>query len=288
VPVTLILPRVLREDPALYDGESLQRRDPSYIRDLMPFQEALFRYYFRVETRGFGRMPKDRPFLMVGNHNGGLAAPDTGMTMHAILLERGIDAPIYALVHPNIFKQAYLNVHAMKVGGIAATARMALRAIDQGAPLFIYPGAGDDAYKPFEARHKISFFGNDAFVRLALRFRIPIVPVISIGAHETLIVLDDGRQRAREWGLSELGVERLPLTYSFPHGLALGVNFSIPFPARMEIEMGPAIEFPDHGPKSVGDRDLVKFCYDHVERASQAIMDGLLARRRRRELLALA
>jgi 1-acyl-sn-glycerol-3-phosphate acyltransferase len=277
--MTLILPRVYQEDPALYDGLSLDRRDPAYIRDLMPIQEALFRYYFRVDARGFERAPRGESFLMVGNHNGGVAAPDTGMTLHAWCLERGVDAPSYALIHPGIFKCPYLNVHAQKVGGIAATARMAVKAIETRAPLFIYPGGGDDAYKPYEDRHLISFYGQDAFIRLALRFGLAIVPVISIGAHETLIVLDNGRARARLWNLDQLGIERLPLTWSFPFGLAVGTPFTVPFPSRIGIEMGEPIRFAEKGAKAAGDAALVKRCYDTVVTTAQAIMDRLVGER---------
>jgi 1-acyl-sn-glycerol-3-phosphate acyltransferase len=281
--MTFVLPRVFREDPSLFDGTSLDRRDPSYIRDLAPLAEVLYRYYFRVQARGFERAPRNGPFIMVGNHSGGLAAPDAGMTTHAWCLHRGVDAPAYALIHPTVFKAPYMNVHAMKLGGVAATARMAMKVIERGAPLFIYPGAGDDAYRRFEDRHTISFHGNDAFVRLALRFGVPIVPVISIGAHDTLFVIDDGRERAREWGLAEHGVERVPLTYSLSHGLSLGTHFTVPFPAAIEIEMGEPILLGEQGARKAADQALVGECYNRVERASQAIMDRLLAERRRRD-----
>lgn len=279
--MSLILGRAYKEDPTLYDGLSLDRRDPDYIREYLPLLELLYRYYFRVRIRGFNGAPRGEPFLMIGNHNGGINAPDTAMTFHAWCMERGVDAPSYALIQKEVFQLPYLNVHSMKVGGIAATARMAIKAIDSGAPLFIYPGAGDDAYKPYADRHKVSFFGQDAFIRLALRFGLPIMPVISIGAHETLIVIDNGRERARELGLDKLGIERVPLTYSFPHGLALGMPFNLPFPAQITIEMGQPIRFADRGPKAASDPGLVKQCYDDVVRTCQSIMDRLVVERMR-------
>jgi hypothetical protein len=150
--VTLILPSAFAEDPAAFDGTRLDLRDPDYIREVMPLLEAAYRYYFRVRATGFERTRVDGPFLMVGNHNGGINAPDAAMTLRAINLHVGPERPLYALIHPVIFTYPYLNVHAQKLGGIAATARMTLRAIEAGSPLFIYPGAGDDAYKPPASR----------------------------------------------------------------------------------------------------------------------------------------
>jgi 1-acyl-sn-glycerol-3-phosphate acyltransferase len=114
------------------------------------------------------------------------------MTMHAWYLQRGAEPAVFALVQREAFQIPYLNVHVMKLGGIAATARMAVKALESGAPLALYPGAGNDVYRPYEQRHTISFFGQDALIRLALRFGLAIVPVVAIGSHETLLVFDDG------------------------------------------------------------------------------------------------
>jgi 1-acyl-sn-glycerol-3-phosphate acyltransferase len=277
--MTLILPRAYREDPSLYDGQSLDRRDPEYIREFLPLLEFAYRYYFRVETHGWDEHVPDGPFLMVGNHNGGINAPDTAMSAHVWFTTQGIRRPIYGLIHPGVFTIPYLNVHAMKVGGIAATARMTMRAIERGAALLLYPGAGDDAYKPFVRRHEIVFGGNDSFVRLALRFGIPIVPVVSIGAHETLVVLDDGRDRARVLGLDQLGIERVPATISFPHGLTTGVSFNIPFPARIELRMLKPIELRGFPASASRDRGLVRHVYDHVVGYMQHALNEMAARR---------
>jgi 1-acyl-sn-glycerol-3-phosphate acyltransferase len=284
VVTTLILPRAFREDPALYDGNSLERRDPAYIRQVLPLTEFLFRYYFRVSARGFDRAPWGEPFLIVGNHSGGISTPDTGMTMHAWFMQRGVEAPMFALVQREAFKIPYVNVHVMKLGGIAATARMAVKALESGAPLALYPGAGDDVYRPYEERHKISLFDQDACIRLALRFGLAIVPMVTIGSHETLLVFDDGRERARRWGLDAVGIERLPLTLSFPAGLSFGLPLNIPLPIKMGMEMGYPIRFGESGAKSASDSGIVKHCYETVVNAMQEIMDRLVSEREARRI----
>jgi hypothetical protein len=93
------------------------------------------------------------------------------------------------------------------------------------------------------------------------------------------LVFDDGRDRARRWGLNALGIERVPLTLSFPTGLSLGLPLNIPLPVKMGIEMGHPIRFSESGAKSATDAGLVKHCYDRVENAMQEIMDRLVSKR---------
>src|SRR5688500_7278081 len=55
----------------------LDDRDPDYIRENLPTAWLLSTLWFRGEVRGVGRIPEDRPVLLVGNHSGGNLTPDT-------------------------------------------------------------------------------------------------------------------------------------------------------------------------------------------------------------------
>jgi 1-acyl-sn-glycerol-3-phosphate acyltransferase len=275
----------LSEIPSRYDGTRLDLRDPDFIRALLPVNEFLYSHYYRVETRGLDNAPRSGPFLLIGNHNGGVAAPDTGMTVHAWNMARGVDAPIYGLTHPRVFDIPYFNVYAMKTGCIRADRRVAMAALERGAPLHIYPGAGDDAYRTFDRRHEIVLGGRVGFVRLALRYGLPILPVVTLGAHEALIVLNDGKALARRLGLDRLGVEQVPISLSFPWGLTIGMLPYCPPPVKIEIEVGEAISFPGFGPEAAGDREAVGACFAKVERIMQGMLDRMVAARHRRAAL---
>jgi 1-acyl-sn-glycerol-3-phosphate acyltransferase len=241
-----------------------------------------------VETSGLDHIPEHGPVLLVGNHSGGLSTPDTGMVAHAWFMERGVDAPIFALVHKSIFSVPFLNVHIQKLGGVAATARMAIAAIERGGPVLIYPGGGREAYRPWAERNTIKLCGNDAFVRLALRYRVPIVPVVALGGHETLIVLDEGRMLAEKLGLAGHGVERIPLTLSLPFGLGIGLSAGLPAPAKILIEIGTPIELIHRGANASSDASFVRAAYDHVVSTMQAMLDGLVVKRAARDRQASA
>jgi 1-acyl-sn-glycerol-3-phosphate acyltransferase len=276
---SLILPRALKEDHTRYDGLTLERRDPDYIRDYMVFLELMYRYWFRVEARGFEHVPRDRPSIIVGNHNGGLLTPDTAMTAQAWFKSRGPEAPAYALIHPAIFKLPYLNVHAMKLGGLAATPAMAAAVLEAGHPLLLYPGGGADAYKPYWQRHEIRLGDNLGFVRLAMRHGVPIVPLVSIGGHETLIVLTDGARLAELTGLAKLGIERVPVSLTFPWGLTIGAPTHVPFPVKIVLEAGPPIELKGFERASARGHAAVVHAQRHVTAVMQRMLDRLAAER---------
>jgi hypothetical protein len=71
----------------LYDGWSLDQRDPEVIKAWMPVWEWLYHSYFRVQTEGWHHIPPQGKMLIVGTHNGGSASPDTigtaGLAMNA-------------------------------------------------------------------------------------------------------------------------------------------------------------------------------------------------------------
>lgn len=119
-------------------------------------------------------------------------------------------------------------------------------------------------------------------MRLALRERVPIVPVVSAGSHSTFIVLHDGRFLARSLRLDRLLRLRVfPLTLSIPLGLTVGPLFPyIPYPTRILAEILEPIRFEPDGPEAARDEAHVKRCAAHVEASMQAALERLSRERR--------
>lgn len=266
-----------------YDGLHLGTRDPDYIRSWLPLAELVARLYFRVRCTGLAGVPTRGPLIFVGNHSGGLTTPDTAMAVHAYWSYWGVERSTYALVDPSIFRMPQMAKHIARLGGVAAVPRMAQEVLQSGASMLIYPGAGDEAYRPHYERHLVKLGNRSAYVRLAMRYKAPIVPVVCHGGHDTLIVLDDGKERARALGLARLGVDRLPLTYSWPWGLTLGSVYDLPFPARIDIVFGDPICFHGFDPAEARDPHVIEWCHRHVERRMQTMMDQMVAARGERE-----
>lgn len=54
----------------------LDARDTDYIRETLPGLWMLASLYFRAEVRGLHHITPEGPVLLVGNHSGGMMAPD--------------------------------------------------------------------------------------------------------------------------------------------------------------------------------------------------------------------
>jgi hypothetical protein len=79
-----------------YDGWSLDDRDPQFIREVfMPMWKWYYDHYFRVTTDGWEHVPSQGRMLVVGSHNGGLAAPDMFMLMYDWFDRFGTGRPAY-------------------------------------------------------------------------------------------------------------------------------------------------------------------------------------------------
>jgi 1-acyl-sn-glycerol-3-phosphate acyltransferase len=263
-------------------GWSLKQRDPRFIQLLMPLWESLYRYYFRVQTSGWENISPQSKVLLVSSHNGGLASPDMYMIMYDWFQRFGVERPVYGLAHPYFWQVPLTAELAGRLGAIIAHPRMAIAALHSGASVLVYPGGAQDLFRPHEMRHQIHFAGNQGFIKLALREEVPIVPVISVGAHDTLFVLADLYkilQQLHESGmpwLFGLDPEVFPIYLGLPWGLAIGPLPNIPLPVTVHTRVCPPIVFERYGREAASDRSYVNACYELVTSQMQHQLDDLV------------
>lgn len=263
-------------------GWSLQRREEAVIKSLMPIWGWLYHEYFRVKTSGWEHIPPGK-VLFVGSHNGGLAAPDMFMMMYDWFERFGFSRPVYGLMHPHVWKYALpLAQLAEKAGAIMAHPKMAIAAFRQNASVLVYPGGAEDVFRPYNLRHKIYFAGRKGFIKLALREEVPIVPVISHGAHENFIVLADIYKQIRqlhEWGmpwLFDIDPVVFPIYFGLPWGIGIGPLPHIPLPVPIQTRVCPPIIFERYGREAACDRQYVDYCYEKVVFLMQQELDILV------------
>jgi 1-acyl-sn-glycerol-3-phosphate acyltransferase len=264
-------------------GWSLDRRDPGTIQTLMPLWEWLYHHYFCVQTSGWEHIPASEPVLLIGSHNGGLAAPDMFMMMYDWFRRFGVQRPAYGLMHPTVWQVAPPVAQlAEKVGALVAHPKMAIAALHRGASLLVYPGGPQDVFRPYHLRHQIYFAERRGFIKLALQAKVPIVPVISTGAHDTLLVLANLYPQARK--LHECGMPWLfnidpvvfPIYLGLPWGLAIGPLPHIPLPVPIRTRICPPIWFEHYGREAIRDRAYVDACYEKVRTSMQQELDSLI------------
>lgn len=263
-------------------GWSLDRRDPQVIESLMPLWAWLYRFYFRVDSDGWENIPPRGQFLFVGTHNGGLAAPDMIMTIYDWYRHFGTSRLVYGLMHPKVWLMNPVMARlAQQVGAIAAHPQMAIAAFRRGASVLVYPGGPQDVFRPYTQRNRVYFAQRRGFIKLALRQEVPIIPIISYGAHDTLFVLGDCYEMAKflhELGmpwLLDLDPEVFPIYLGIPWGIALGPLPNLPLPASIHLRVCPPIIFERYGRKASRERTYVGRCYERVVSQMQQHLDRL-------------
>ncbi len=256
-------------------------RDPAFVRSVRPILER-YASYFRPTVRGFDRLPGEGPFLVVGNHSGGQMPPDLPVLLTAWWRERGEDEDVYALFHSFLLGFPGVGAALGRAGAIEAGRDEAEAVLRSGAILIDYPGGDWEVFRPWRERNRIEFGERLGFVRLALRAQVPVVPSVSVGAHETLVVLARGERVARWTGIDRrFRIKVWPLVFGPPFGVVPGGIPTWPLPAKITVELGPAIDWTaQFGPDAADDDVVVRKCYDELVGTMQATLDRLAAERR--------
>jgi 1-acyl-sn-glycerol-3-phosphate acyltransferase len=261
---------------------SLDDRDPAWIEAQLRWLQPLADIYFRGEVRDIERIPADGPVLVVGNHSGGLATPDTWVFMVNFMRHFGTTREAYALAHNVVMGMPLMGTWLRRVGTLPAHPDCARAALRRGASVLVYPGGDEDVFRPWSARNRIRLAGRTGFIRLALQERVPVQPVVSIGGHETVFIASDGRRVARLLGLERFRIKALPLLVGPPWGISPG-DFLLhwPLPAKITVQVGEAIDFHARfGELDPRDPEVIWACYHYVERRMQNILDTLAEERR--------
>lgn len=266
-----------------FQGWSLEERDTRLIQDLLPKWQLAYRYYFRVKTEGWHNIPTQGNALYVGSHNGGLASPDLLMFMVDWFQRFGVETPIYGLMHPKIWLgNPPVSKLATQLGALQAHPKMAVAALQSGANVLVYPGGAEDVFRLHRHRQKIHLAGRKGFIKLALREQVPIVPLVSWGAHDTLIVLADCYEQAKtlnQRGLFPwlLGLDPMvfPIYLGLPWGLAFGPLPNIPMPVQIKTKVCKPIQFDRYGREAAKDGVYVDACYDRVVSEMQDDLNAL-------------
>jgi 1-acyl-sn-glycerol-3-phosphate acyltransferase len=261
------------------DPDTVQEPDAPLMR-LAVHALAPLAKYFRMEVKGLDNMPEGKA-LVVGNHNAGITFLEP-MFLGAEWYKRtGGRDDLYFLAHDAMVALPVVGNLLMKLGSIRASHQTARRAFEMGRKVVVFPGGNYEAFRPFSQRYQVDFGGKKGFVKLAIRNQVPIVPLLSIGGHETFFVLHRGKWLAEALGVKKyLRSESFPIFLGLPWGIGIGPIFHLPLPAKCLVEVGESIPITGYAPEDVNDPAKLQALYDQVEGAVQAMMDRRAADRK--------
>jgi 1-acyl-sn-glycerol-3-phosphate acyltransferase len=241
--------------------------DPEFRARALPLFQLLYEKYWRVDARGARNVPRSGPVILVSNHSGALPFD---ATMIACALE--------AAKHPRATRFLYdrfvenlpwIPGFYKKAGGVVASHENAAKLLERGELIGLFPEGVAGLSKLYSERYVLQPFSG-GFVRLALRFGAPVVPVAVVGAEEIYPLV--GRLK----GLGKLlGAPYLPVTPFFP---LLGPLGLLPLPTKWQIRFGKPIALGEI-PRARLDGTAVRAAAEQVRRRVQAMVRALLRER---------
>jgi 1-acyl-sn-glycerol-3-phosphate acyltransferase len=258
----------------------LDARDTDFVELVTDAARAIGKTWFRYSVRGIEHVPSEGPVLLVGNHNGGIMPIDTFLTLTALWDRFGPGRAVNPLGHDLLAFDPVGRRLSAKLGILRASEAAASAALRDGRIVLVYPGSDMDSWRPWWHRDKVHFAERKGFVRLALREDVPIVPVVSVGTHEQLIVLSRGRFIARRLGLQKrLRTTAFPIVWALPWGLTSGYLPYLPLPAQTTLAFGSPLRWRDRTSSDADRPAVVDACYDEVVASMQALLTLLVRRR---------
>jgi 1-acyl-sn-glycerol-3-phosphate acyltransferase len=267
-------------------GAAMEPHPPNetLLKLQQPVVDLLDTYYFRVEVDGWERVP-DRTCLVIGVHSGGVLTMDAWTFVNAWQKHFEHRRVLHGTAHDVLLALPGLGDWFRAMGVIAASRTSVGAALARGEDVAVWPGGEVDAMRSWRKRDVAVLGGRTGFVKQAIRSGVPILPVATVGGHDTVFVISEGKWLAnaldKVLGLKQtLRGSNLPIIAGFPFPLAIEVlPAHVPLPAKIRTEILDPIEVDDD-PDRADDTAYVQKIYEQVRSDIQAGMDRLAAKRK--------
>ena len=234
---------------------------------LLPLIRPLYEQYFRVRTLGVNRIPSTGPALLVGNHSGSIPI-DAVMMQYAVAAEHPAKRIVRNIGADLVWASPFVSHLARKTGNAVACDEDAFALLDREQLVAVFPEGFKGTGKGWSERYRLQRFGRGGFIEVALRAKVPIIPVAIVGAEEAFPMIANAKLLA-----SLLRLPYLPITPTFP---LLGPLGLLPLPSRWVIEFGEPIPMDGYPDDAADDKMFVFDLTDSIrDRIQQMVYKGL-------------
>jgi 1-acyl-sn-glycerol-3-phosphate acyltransferase len=255
---------------AAYAVDEFGLDEDLYRNVLMPLVRPLYERWFRVRTLGIDRIPAEGPALLVANHSGTVAL-DAVIMQYAVANEHRSGRIVRNVGANLVFGLPFVGSLARKSGVAVAREEDAYGLLARDELLGVFPEGYKGVGKGWRERYRLQRFGRGGFIEIALRARVPIVPVAIVGAEEAYPMLANVKPLAHL-----LGLPYFPVTPTFP---LLGPLGALPLPSKWIIEFGPPITLDEYGDDAADDAMLIFDLTDSIrDRIQQMLFKNLTLR----------
>ncbi|MDD9893497.1 MAG: lysophospholipid acyltransferase family protein [Gammaproteobacteria bacterium] len=191
---------------------------------------AAFRWvhdkYFRVQSYGIENIPAKGRALVIANHGGQLPM-DGLMIGMAIAMRKENPRFARAMIERFFPTVPILGNWLNSVGAVIGDPLNCEKMLEREEVIVVFPEGARGAGKLYKDAYQLERFGN-GFMRLAMEFDAPIIPVGVVGNEETMPAVANIKPLAKL-----LGVPYVP------------VAPPMPLPAQMHLNFGEAMHFPN-------------------------------------------
>ena len=237
----------------------------------------LMRRYHRFEVHGLENILRLRgPAMLVGYH-GKPGARDLIMLQTLLWCEHG--EVTHAIAHDLAFAIPGIRAIGEGLMMVQRDPEAIGDVVARGEKLVITPGGIVEAWGSFRDRDRVQWKGL-GYLKLAARYRLPIIPVAGVGTDDAFIGLYNGY---RVWK-PIWDALHLPPGAGVWMGLGpMGVwPFTPPFPARIVQYIGAPIDLSEQGVAGPDDDERLKRVHERLVATVQGMLDRGRARARGR------
>jgi 1-acyl-sn-glycerol-3-phosphate acyltransferase len=156
--------------------------DPARLRafkstTLGRFLAALPIDWFHATLEDGARIPREGGALLVGNH--AFTGVD-GVVLGALVEKETGQHPRF-LGERNLWRVPGLGSLLTSMGAIPGEPEAATELLRSGELVIVYPGGVDDSFKTADERYVLKWGARRGFAKVAMRAKVPIVPVAAFG-----------------------------------------------------------------------------------------------------------
>lgn len=186
----------------------------------------VYKKYFRVETSGIDNVPAEGRALVIANHAGQLPMDGIMIGMSLALRE---NSPRFARAMIERFFPTVpiLGNWMNSVGAVIGDPVNCEKLLARDEVVIVFPEGVRGSGKMYKDAYQLKRFGN-GFVRMAMQYGAPIIPVGVVGSEETMPAIANIKPLAQA-----LGVPYIPVAPPFP------------LPAKMYLNYGEPLLFPN-------------------------------------------
>jgi len=239
----------------------------SCARDVWLRYWRFWQWYHRYGVEGLEHLDGPGAKLVVGYHGRPLAYD---MCMLTVALYERYGYMPHGVVHRGLEGYAFLKRHVDAIGFVTRDGPELAAAIARGEHVVVTPGGGQEGCRSVFQRYTVAWGDRTGYVKLARKYRLPIVPVAARGADDTYVGFWDAEALGRLIGVPRRWAWALWAGVG-PLGL---YPFSPPFPVRMHQFVGAPIDpwgAPEHAEESE-EAGNVRI-HERVVAAVQALLD---------------